>query len=122
MKYCSKCGQQLHDDAVFCNNCGCQAAPIKTSFESTIGNVASSIESSIDNVFNEDNGSELWTVVGLFLPIIGLALYFAWKKDHPQNAKNAGKGAILGLGIALGLTIITMLISLIPMIIAMAHL
>ena len=29
MKYCSKCGHELHDDAVFCVGCGCAVAPIK---------------------------------------------------------------------------------------------
>lgn len=26
MKYCSKCGQEVHDDAVVCPHCGCQVA------------------------------------------------------------------------------------------------
>lgn len=124
MKYCSKCGQELHDDAVFCNNCGCQVAPVKTSFENTAGNVASSIgnavkdmANSIDSVFEKDTGSELWTVLGLFLPIIGLALYFVWKKDQPRNAKNALKGALIGIGISLAIIIISVLFSLLPLII-----
>ena len=124
MKYCSKCGQQLHDDAVFCNSCGCKAAPVKTSFENTVGNVANtitntvdSVANSIDSVFEKDTGSELWTVLGLFLPIIGLALYFVWKKDQPRNAKNALKGALIGIGISLAIIIISVLISLLPLII-----
>lgn len=32
MKYCSKCGKEVHDDAVICTNCGCrvgnQAGPV----------------------------------------------------------------------------------------------
>ena len=26
MKYCSKCGNQVHDDALVCTNCGCQVS------------------------------------------------------------------------------------------------
>ena len=28
MKYCTKCGKELVDEAVVCTNCGCAAAPI----------------------------------------------------------------------------------------------
>lgn len=27
MKYCSKCGKEIHDEAVVCPQCGCQVAP-----------------------------------------------------------------------------------------------
>lgn len=28
MKYCSKCGAEIHDDAVICPKCGCQIATL----------------------------------------------------------------------------------------------
>lgn len=30
MKYCSKCGQELVDEAVICTNCGCKVASTTT--------------------------------------------------------------------------------------------
>jgi magnesium-transporting ATPase (P-type) len=29
MKFCTKCGQQIHDEAVICVHCGCAVAPIQ---------------------------------------------------------------------------------------------
>lgn len=31
MKYCTKCGKQLNDDAIFCLGCGCAAGPVNRS-------------------------------------------------------------------------------------------
>ena len=28
MKYCARCGKELHDEAVMCTGCGCMVAPI----------------------------------------------------------------------------------------------
>lgn len=49
----------------------------------------------------EDKGSFGWAVLGFFLPLIGLILFFAWKKSRPGDAKKAGLGALISFLIGL---------------------
>lgn len=77
MKYCSKCGASIHDEAVICPSCGCRT------------------ESS------NDSGSIGWGFLGFFFPIVGLILYLAWKSDRPKCAKRAGKGALVSVIISI---------------------
>ena len=44
----------------------------------------------------QDKGSFGWAVLGFFLPLVGLILFFVWKKEKPGNAKKAGLGALIG--------------------------
>ena len=37
MKYCSKCGAELHDDAVVCTQCGCQVKEMVPEESSGLG-------------------------------------------------------------------------------------
>lgn len=79
MKFCSKCGNQLVDEAVVCPNCGCpqgnQAAPAAQQDASSFG----------------------WAFLGFCFPIVGLILYLVWKDNTPLKAKSAGKGALISV-------------------------
>ena len=44
----------------------------------------------------QDKRSFGWAVLGFFLPLVGLILFFVWKKEKPGNAKKAGLGALIG--------------------------
>ncbi len=70
MKYCTKCGAELHDEAVVCPNCGCKADAV------------------------DDSGSIGWGFLGFIIPIVGLILYLTWKNEKPKCAKRAGSGAL----------------------------
>ena len=37
MKYCSKCGKEINDDAVICTNCGCRVDDKATGGSSPVG-------------------------------------------------------------------------------------
>lgn len=52
-----------------------------------------------------DTGSAGWAVLGFFFPIVGLILYLVWNTTRPRDAKQAGKGALIGVivEVALGL-------------------
>lgn len=58
-----------------------------------------------------------WGVLGYFIPIAGLILYFIWKTEYPERSKAAGTGALISiivnfvLGLIIGLVFIPMLIS-----------
>jgi len=43
-----------------------------------------------DNATNlNDSGSFGWAVLGFFIPLAGLILFFVWKNDRPKSAKMA---------------------------------
>ena len=60
MKYCSKCGKELMDEAVVCPGCGCAQS----------GNA-------VQNQQDSDNFG--WACLGFCIPIVGLILYLIWK-------------------------------------------
>lgn len=76
MKYCSKCGKELFDEAVYCPGCGCAAAPQKQA---------------------QDAPNMGFAVLCFFFPLLGLILYLIWKDTMPLRAKSAGKGALIGV-------------------------
>ena len=79
MKYCSKCGKELFDEAVICPNCGC------------------AVDGSVKISTKNDAPNMGFAVLGFFFPIIGFILWLVMKDDTPLKAKSAGKGALIGL-------------------------
>ena len=78
MKYCSKCGKELVDEAVVCPGCGCAQ-----------GNT---------NVPEKADASSFgWALLGFCIPLVGLILYLVWKDNAPLKAKSAGKGALVSV-------------------------
>ncbi len=88
MKFCSKCGKEIHDDAVMCIHCGCAVAQANTA----------------PNV--NDAPSAGLAVLGFFIPLVGLILYLVNKESSPQKAKSAGKGALIGFIVSVVVSII----------------
>ena len=88
MKYCGKCGAQLHDDAVVCTQCGCQTGEIVSQESSGLGIAAI--------VFSVFGG---W--LGLILSIIGLCVYKT--KKNKKNCK-------IALGICIAWVVIWVII------------
>lgn len=76
MKYCSKCGAEIVDEAVVCVKCGAEQT----------------IESK-----TKDKGGFGWGTLGCCVPVAGLVLYLVWRDSHPKNAKAAGIGALVYL-------------------------
>lgn len=86
MKYCSKCGQQVHDEAVICPYCGC----------------AISGSTAVTN----DAPSTGFAVLGFLIPIVGLILYLVNKDTAPQKARSAGRGALIGFIVGIVFSVI----------------
>ena len=78
MKFCSKCGKEIHSDAIVCIHCGCAT------------------ESSKNRVYKYDAPSVGFWFLGFFIPIIGFVLYLVNKDTSPLKAKSAGIGALSG--------------------------
>ncbi len=80
MAYCKNCGTQIDDNAVVCPSCGVQQKELK--------NNASNVS---------DDGNIGWGILGFCIPIVGLVLFLVWQGDRPNNAKMAGKGALISV-------------------------
>ena len=91
MKYCSKCGQQLVDEAVVCINCGAmidepkpaeQAQPAKPADEVSVG----------------------LCILSALIPLFGIIYWVAMNKQTPKRARACGITAIISwaLSFALG--------------------
>lgn len=89
MKYCSKCGNQIMDDAVICVHCGCAVDAGRS--------VA---------VSGGDAPNTGMAVIGFLIPLAGLIIYLINKDTKPKMAESAGKGALIGFIVGLVLSII----------------
>ena len=79
MKYCTKCGKELVDEAVVCVHCGCAVAG-----------------STVATNPNDAPNTGL-AVLSFFFPLVGLILYVLNMETSPLKAKSAGKGALIGV-------------------------
>ena len=95
MKYCSKCGKQLFDEAVICPGCGCSTAPqapvqqtYGTSYEETQRKESPSKATSA-MVF-----AFLIPILGLILGIVGAATY-----RTPEYRKKSVAAIFVSIGV-----------------------
>ena len=77
MKYCTNCGNKVEENSFVCTHCG-----VKIKNDVVTSNV-------------NDNGGFAWSLLGFFVPVVGLILYLVWKDERPKTAKSAGKGALI---------------------------
>lgn len=89
MKYCTHCGKEIDDAAVFCVHCGAAVAPIQPA-----------------PPVIPDAPSAGFAVLGFFFPLIGLILYLCWMDQRPLKAKSCGKGALIGVIVGVALFIL----------------
>ena len=87
MKYCSKCGKEIMDDAVICPGCGCSQG-----------------KNALQN--QDDSSSFGWALLGFCVPVAGRILYLVWKGNTPLKAKSAGTGALVSVILSVILYII----------------
>lgn len=86
--YCQNCGAEIAKEAYVCPKCG-----VRTYNEQTT------------NV--EDKPNMALNIISLLLlPILGIILYFVWKKDTPIKAKSILTYALIGWGISFVLNLI----------------
>lgn len=133
--YCEKCWSKNSENATFCTNCGNklsnsepndQVLESSTPVDNNVNNVQNSnvvtneeepvynnVNNAQTNVVTEPEGSKFgWGVLGFFVPLVGLILYFSWKKDRPKTAKAAGIGALVSVVLNVILAIILVVISI----------
>lgn len=90
MKFCTKCGHELVDEAVVCTNCGCATGtPAPASITKQ----------------EEDTVSVGLCVLAFFIPLFGIIYWPIKHKETPKRAKAVGITAIVSwvLGFLFGL-------------------
>lgn len=99
MKFCTKCGAQMQDTDFACAQCG-------MSVNQPQGDPNQGYNQGYNPNYNQgyqqnynDAPSTGYAVLGFFIPIVGLILYFVEKDKTPLKAKSALKGAIWGFAI-----------------------
>ncbi len=89
--FCKNCGKEIDDKACVCPHCGVG-----------VGNNAT--------VAPDDAPSAGFAVLCFFIPIVGLILYLMWHTTYPQKAKSCGKGAIIGVCVSVGISILSVIL------------
>jgi len=108
--YCSKCGKELKNDEKFCSGCGTAVGTTVAAAPQNL-TLPSSRYAELDQkqfYGNEayatnlrDRGGFGWFLLGLILTglswIIGVILYFVWKRDYPNRARSVLRGIFCGI-------------------------
>ncbi len=84
MKFCSKCGKEIVDEAIVCPNCGCA--------------VAYGGAKSVVNIGEDSVNVGLCVLAALF-PIFGFIYWPLKYKEAPRKAKACGITAIVSFAI-----------------------
>lgn len=84
--YCYRCGSKISDGDKFCNNCG-EKILQPDEVERRISHLET-VEA------DGGSGSIGWTILGFFLPIVGLILFLVWLRKEPNNSNAAGAGVL----------------------------
>ena len=80
MKFCSKCGKEILDEAIVCPNCGCAVV-------------------NIQNTYSDDKVSVGLCILSVLLPIFGIIYWPVKHKDTPKKAQACGIAAIIAWAI-----------------------
>ena len=78
MKYCSKCGAELVDEAVICPNCGCAVEGFEPAKPA-----------------EEDKASVGLCILSVLIPLFGIIYWAVKHKATPKKAKACGIAAII---------------------------
>ena len=85
MKYCARCGAELHDEAVICTKCGCNVE-------------------GVNHYGSTSNSYNVLAIVGFalsfFSTIVGLILSIIGYKQAKQNGEKGKEFAIAGIVIS----------------------
>lgn len=72
--YCMHCGKKIDENLLICPHCG----------------------TAQNQVTKKDYGGISWGILGYFVPMAGIILFFIWKNEKPKTAKALLIGAIIG--------------------------
>ena len=82
MKFCTKCGKEMFDEAVVCPNCGCATGkPVANSQE-------------------DDQVSVGLCILAVLIPLFGVIYWPLKHKETPKKAKACGIAAIISWAVS----------------------
>ena len=100
MKKCPNCDADIEDLRTACPFCGTyvreEAKKEEPQFNQNNNNNYNYNNYSNRPMVN-DSGSFGYWLLGFFIPLIGLILFFVWKNEQPNNAKRALWGALVSM-------------------------
>lgn len=96
MKYCTKCGREMADEAAFCSNCG---SAIKTEESPATSTTTTTVNT-------EDKVNIGLCVLSFFIPLFGIIYWPLKHKEAPKEAKACGITAIVSWGARILLSIL----------------
>lgn len=85
MKFCSKCGKEIMDEAVVCPNCGCPVANINPNAQNS----------------TSDQVNIGLCILSVFIPLFGIIWWITKYKEKPKEAKACGITGLIVWVIAL---------------------
>ena len=91
MKFCSKCGKEIMDEAIVCPGCGC--AVVNPSTPTQIAN---------------DEVSVGLCILSVLIPLFGIIYWPLKHKETPRKAKACGIAALISWGVGILLYVILM--------------
>ena len=80
--YCTKCGKKANDGDIFCSYCGYK-------FYNNLANINNDKE-------NKDKASVGWWFLAFFIPVVGIILFFIYRKTYTGMKKRLLSGTIVG--------------------------
>ena len=105
MKYCFRCGKQIHESTIFCPYCGARQGQ-DFSWEKRDRRQEQTANTDPNyNPFEPQKREPTfkgkfhvgWFLLGLAVPIAGLVLFLVWRKREPGKARSVGFGALAGV-------------------------
>ncbi len=106
--YCKYCGKEIEEGSAFCPHCGKeQQGNAGTDAGAGTGAGANGAPpyGAPQRPVEQDAPSGGFAVLCFFFPLIGLILYLIWKDTLPLRARSCGKGALIGVIVAVALSI-----------------
>ena len=112
MKYCEFCGKDIHDEAIVCIHCKEPVTP-KMPVKAKKINAKKSKEP----IKKKD---VIFLILGIIFPLVGLILYFTFKKENASRKRAAKIGMIIGfiiLGVIIAIILFLIIAALIILLI-----
>ena len=94
--FCKKCGKELKDEDKYCPYCGEPVDNDNLGQYRVYGQPENNNNNYPQYPANNDSGSAWWGILALFMPTVGLIMYFVWRRKKPKTAKVMLVGTIIG--------------------------
>ena len=120
--YCKFCGKEIPAEARFCPHCGRDLADAangsRAAGQGAAGQNGNGGYGAPPNVppyyppYRADTAGGGWIALGFFFPLVGLILFLVWQTELPNRAKACGKGALIGVIVAVALWVLAFILLL----------